>query len=145
METSQTETPPRPAAQGPVELVIQTRIVEGGSTRYASWQARIGQLLESQAGFQSQQVHVPSPPAQVDWIVIQRFGTLEQARGWLGSETFANALEEIQDLFVGKDDIFLRRDAAARAREVSALIARPISSLHPGAQEAAVDRAIPAS
>lgn len=107
---------------GPVELVIQVRIVEHGAAEYTAWQTRVGKLLETQPGFIGQTIYPPTPPAQVDWIVVQRFASTDNARHWLQSDHLHAALGEIESLFVGKDEVYLRTDVAAQAQEVSALI-----------------------
>lgn len=117
-------------AAGAVELVIQSRIGDDGAQVYNAWQARVGQILESQPGFLGQQVFAPNPPAQDDWIVIQRFASVAEARAWMGSARLAEALAEVQHLFVGKDDVFLRTEVAAKALEVSALISCRVNPEH---------------
>lgn len=104
------------------ELVFQTRIADDGAARYSAWQDKVGKALASQPGFLEQQTFPPKPPAQVDWIVIWRFKTLEHAREWLASGQLATALEEVQELFLGKDDIFLRTDVKDTAEHAAALI-----------------------
>lgn len=89
----------------PVALVIQTRLRDEGKVAYAAWQARVGVELASWPGFMGQEVIVPSPPLQVDWIVIQRFGSLAHAESWLHSDALGHRLREIEHLFVGHDDI----------------------------------------
>lgn len=105
-----------------VELIIQTRIADDSAPRYAAWHTAMAEMLEGQPGFLGQQVFAPSPPAQVDWIVIQRFRSIDLARRWLCSERLLESLEEVEPLFVGKDDIFLRTGVKAQTKEVSALI-----------------------
>lgn len=107
---------------GPIDLVIVTRIRQGCEQQYTAWQIKLGEELRSQPGFLSQQLISPSPPEQVDWIVIQKFTGIEEAKVWLSSEKLRDALAEVRHLFVGKDDIYLRGDASATAPHVTALI-----------------------
>jgi uncharacterized protein len=116
-----------------VELIFQTRIAEDGCTRYIAWQKKIEQMLASQPGFAEQCVFPPKPPAQVDWIVIWRFHTLEHARGWLATGQLASTLQEVKELFLGKDDIFLRTDVKDTAHHVSALITCQVDPSNEGA------------
>ena len=107
---------------GPVELVIATRIRDGGGQQYTAWQVQLGEELQNHPGYLSQQIVTPTPPAQVDWIVVQKFSSVEAAQSWLGSEKLASALEEVRHLFVGTDDIYLRSDTSTTAPQVTALI-----------------------
>ena len=43
------------------------------------------------AGFIKQTVMPPSPPAQVDWVILQRFASTEAAVAWLNSDAAAQA------------------------------------------------------
>lgn len=105
-----------------VELIFQTRIAEDGCARYIAWHRKVEQMLSTQPGFVEQCVIPPKPPAQVDWIVLWRFDTLEHARDWLASGQLASTLQEVKELFLGRDDIFLRTNVKDTAQHVSALI-----------------------
>ena len=115
---------------GPVDLVIVTRICEGGAQQYTAWQVQLGEELQAHPGFLSQQIVTPTPPAQVDWIVVQKFTSVEAAKSWLASEKLASALEEVRHLFVGTDDIYLRSDTSATAPQVTALISCRVDQEH---------------
>ena len=107
---------------GPVDLIIATRLREGADEEYTAWQVKLGERLRSQPGFLGQQLVSPSPPAQTDWIVIQKFASLEDAKSWLSSSQLQAAVAEVRHLFVGKDDIYLRGDPAVTVPHVTAMI-----------------------
>jgi antibiotic biosynthesis monooxygenase (ABM) superfamily enzyme len=109
-------------ASAPVALVIQTRIADEGTAAYVGWQGRVGQLLQGRKGFLGQEVIAPSPPAQPDWIVVQRFQSLEDARSWMQSDDLHRLIAEVAGYFVGHDDIFLRTDVQEKNLPVSAII-----------------------
>ena len=113
---------------GTVDLVIVTRIREGGDQEYIAWQVRLGEELRSFNGFLGQQLISPTPPAQTDWIVVQKFSDVEAAKNWLGSERLGQELESVRHLFVGKDDIFLRDDVVTGASQVTAMISCRVAS-----------------
>ncbi len=115
---------------GPVDLVIVTRIQDGGAQRYTAWQVQLGEELQGHPGFLCQQIVTPTPPAQVDWIVVQKFSSVEAAKSWLASEKLALALDEVRHLFVGTDDIYLRSDTSATASQVTALISCRVDQEH---------------
>jgi uncharacterized protein len=98
------------AAPQPVTLVTQTRVVAGGDPAFAAWQARMTEAITACAGFIEQKVIPPSPPAQVDWVILQRFDSMAAARLWMQSARRAEMLEEAEALLVGNDDIHVLVD-----------------------------------
>ena len=66
----------------------------------------------------------PHPPLQVDWVILQRFVSLEDARRWLGSSERQSRIEGATPMLVGRDDVHIVRDdaSAARAAPVSAVM-----------------------
>src|SRR5207237_10395033 len=77
----------------------------------------------------------PQPPLQVDWVIQQRFDSVEAASAWLRSERRTRLLDTGQPMLAGHDDVHLVRDSTAGVRPapVSAVIS---SRVRPG-QEAA--------
>ena len=74
--------PPSPA----VTIVTQTRVDPAYADQFAQWQAEIQDLVGRAAGFINQSVIPPSPPAQVDWVILQKFADAGAATAWLNSE-----------------------------------------------------------
>ncbi len=101
--------------------------MDDGAAAYAAWQAKIGQLLAKQPGFLGQQVIAPTPPTQVDWIVIQRFSSLKDAQDWMQSDALHESLSDIKGIFVGQDSIYLRNEAPAAAEPATVLISCDIA------------------
>jgi hypothetical protein len=52
----------------------------------------------------------PSPPAQVDWVILQRFVSKEAAVAWLNSKQRQKRLEDIGPMLVGRDDVHIVTD-----------------------------------
>jgi antibiotic biosynthesis monooxygenase (ABM) superfamily enzyme len=94
-----------------VSIVTQTRIVPGHEVEFAVWQESVSAAISLQAGFLDQRVIPPSPPAQVDWVILQRFSSTTAAQQWIHSELRAKLLEHAQHLLVGNDDVHLIRDS----------------------------------
>ena len=67
MSVTQTATP------GGVTVVTQTRIKAGKEDEFARWQKSIGAAVAEFSGFIEQTVMPPNPPAQIDWVILQRF------------------------------------------------------------------------
>jgi uncharacterized protein len=77
----------------------------------------------------------PSPPAQVDWVILQRFASTETAVTWLNSAQRLKRIEDAAPMLVGSDDVHIVNDGGAGVlpSPVSAVISTRIK---PG-QEAA--------
>ena len=73
----------------------------------------------------------PRPPLQVDWVILQRFVSLEDAKRWLGSSERQSRVEGATPMLVGRDDVHIVRDdaSAARTAPVSAVMS---SRVKPG-------------
>ena len=53
--------------------VVQTRVRPENDAAFAAWQVEMGGIVAAFPGFVEQTVMQPSPPAQVDWVILQRF------------------------------------------------------------------------
>ena len=95
---------------GTVTIVTQTRAAAGKDVAFAAWQETVGQAIAHHAGFLDQKVIPPSPPAQVDWVILQRFNSIESAQQWMHSDTRSRLLADAQTLLAGHDDIHIIRD-----------------------------------
>jgi antibiotic biosynthesis monooxygenase (ABM) superfamily enzyme len=102
---------PEPAAStAPVTVVTQTRVAAGHDAEFSRWQEEVNGVLAGIPGYLDHSVIPPNPPAQVDWVIVQRFKSAEAARGWLQSEQRLRLLEKIQPLLIGQDDVHLFED-----------------------------------
>jgi antibiotic biosynthesis monooxygenase (ABM) superfamily enzyme len=96
-------------------LVTQTRVREGKADAFAAWQQAISATVAECPGFLEQTIMPPSPPAQADWVILQRFSNDDAAIGWLRSDRRRELLTEAQHLLVGPDDVHLVRDTGSGA------------------------------
>src|SRR5229473_5711615 len=94
-------------------LVTQTRVREGKDEAFAQWQQAISEAAAECRGFVEQTIMPPCPPAQTDWVILQRFASDETAVGWLRSDRRLGLLAEAQPLLVGPDDVHLVRDSGS--------------------------------
>jgi antibiotic biosynthesis monooxygenase (ABM) superfamily enzyme len=124
-----------PEPDSAVTLVTQTRVREGMAEQFGQWQSTISAAAAEFPGFITQSVLPPNPPLQVDWVIQQRFDSVEAASAWLRSERRTRLLDTGQPMLAGHDDVHLVRDSTAGVRPapVSAVIS---SRVKPG-QEAA--------
>ena len=88
-----------------VTIVTQTRVEPGKGEDFARWQQRISEAVAAQPGFVKETVMPPSPPSQVDWVILQRFASRGAAVTWLRSAERQRLVAEAQPILVGQDDI----------------------------------------
>lgn len=118
-----------------VTMVVQTRVRPEAADAFAAWQAETGDILATFPGFVERKVMPPSPPVQVDWIILQRFATTAAAVAWLNSPDRQQRLLDSASMRIGPDDVHLVSDEGA------GLLPSPVSvvmstTIKPG-QEAA--------
>lgn len=106
MPVTQTATP------GGVTIVTQTRVRAGREDGFSAWQKRISSVASESPGFIEQTVMPPNPPAQIDWVILQRFVSLEAATSWLNSKERLGMIEHALPMLVGQDDIHILKDDA---------------------------------
>ena len=101
------------ADKGDVTIVTQTRVRPESAEAFARWQEETSAIVAGFAGFIKQTVIPPSPPAQVDWVILQRFASSEAAVAWLHSEQRLKRIEGAAPMLLGRDDIHLVNDGGA--------------------------------
>ncbi|MEO7392988.1 MAG: antibiotic biosynthesis monooxygenase [Ramlibacter sp.] len=120
---------------GPVTIVTQTRVAAGKDAEFAAWQEKVSQAIAGHPGFLDQKVIPPSPPAQVDWAILQRFTGMDAAKQWMHSTTRLDLLRGAQPLLAGNDDIHIIADGGAGVlpAPVSAVISTRVKPGQEGA------------
>jgi uncharacterized protein len=93
-----------------VTIVTQTRVRPGNEDAFAQWQKGTSEAVARFPGFLQQTVMPPSPPAQLDWVILQRFATTEGATAWLNSKERRDRLAGAQAMLIGPDDVHLVAD-----------------------------------
>lgn len=118
-----------------VTIVTQTRVDPAHADEFARWQRLIQEVVGRAPGFIHQSVMPPSPPAQIDWVILQKFASAEAAVAWLNSERRRALLEQALPMLAGRDDVHIVKDGAAGAMPapVSAVISTRIK---PGCEAA---------
>jgi antibiotic biosynthesis monooxygenase (ABM) superfamily enzyme len=124
--------------QAPVTLMVQTRVHDGQEDAFGRWQSRTSAAVATQPGFLEQSVMPPNPPAQPDWVILQRFSSQSDAVAWLHSERRQALLAEAEGLLAGLDDVHLVPDGAGGALPAPAAVVIA-TKVRPG-QEAAFRR-----
>ncbi len=95
-----------------VTLVTQTRVSPEHDAQFARWQEQVNDTIAQFPDYLDHTVMPPRPPAQVDWVIVQRFKSAEAARAWLQSDERLRLLDAIQPMLVGHDDVYLVADGA---------------------------------
>jgi hypothetical protein len=111
-----------------VTIITQTRVRPEAAFPFARWQEETGKIVAGFPGFIEQTVIPPSPPEQVDWVILQRFASTADAIGWLNSSHRLRRVEEAEPMLVGHDDIHIVNDGGSGAlpAPVSAVISTRI-------------------
>jgi uncharacterized protein len=110
-------------AAASVTIVTQTRVKPEKTEEFAAWQHKIGEAAAGFPGFIRHSVLPPSPPAQVDWVILQGFASTQAATNWLNSERRLEFLSQAQALLVGQDDVHIVKDGA------SGVLPAPVSAV----------------
>jgi antibiotic biosynthesis monooxygenase (ABM) superfamily enzyme len=113
-----------------VTLVTQTRVDPAHDGDFGRWQQGVNDAVARFSGFIDSQVMPPAPPLQPDWVIVQRFSSVEAAKGWLGSPERQQLVDKIHPWLVGQDDIHLIEgdDTAPHASSVSAVISMRVDA-----------------
>lgn len=108
-----------------VSIVTQTCVQPGRAEEFARWQGETSSVVAGFPGFVEQRLLPPNPPLQVDWVILQRFATLADARRWLASPERQARIEGAAPMLIGRDDVHLVRDdeGGPKPAPVSAVIA----------------------
>ncbi len=116
--------PRHPATQSNgVTIVTQTRVVPERAAEFESWHRSVSGIVAAQPGFIQETVLPPSPPAQLDWVILQRFSTSADALSRLRSAERERLVAEAQPMLVGQDDVHLLDDGA------SGVLPAPVSAV----------------
>jgi antibiotic biosynthesis monooxygenase (ABM) superfamily enzyme len=121
------------AGGGTVAIVIQTRVRPEAARAFADWQAKTSAIVATFPGFIEQTVMPPSPPQQVDWVILQRFAREADAVGWLNSQQRQRRIAGVAGMLFGNDDVHILKEGHARV--LPAPIAIVISTrIRPGCE-----------
>ena len=104
--------------KGAVTIVTQTRVRPECTEAFARWQDETSAIIGRFPGFIDQKVIPPSPPAQDDWVIVQRFTATEAALAWLRSEQRLKRVDDAAPMLVGRDDVHERVERRQRQRDV---------------------------
>ena len=72
---SQATAEPAPSRPTAVTIITQTRARSDQDDALLRWQRRISAAVTKCAGFIDQEIIPPTPPIQVDCVILQRFAS----------------------------------------------------------------------
>ena len=78
-------------AAGSVTIVTQTRVRPAATDAFARWQGETSAAVAELPGLHRAAVMPPNPPLQVDWVILQRFASLEDAQSLAALDRAAEA------------------------------------------------------
>jgi len=90
----ETETPNVATAVTAVEV----RLGEEGA--FTGWLTQLNKTISTFPGYISAVVIPPVPPLQSDWVMVQRFQTIDELRDWLDSDERRSLLDKSASLLV---------------------------------------------
>jgi antibiotic biosynthesis monooxygenase (ABM) superfamily enzyme len=107
---------------GGVTVVVQTRVFAGRDGDFAKLLEHTVAVASEFPGFIEQTVMPPSPPEQIDWIILQRFASLDSATTWLNSNEHLDVVERSLPMLVGQNDLHILTD------ESNGVLPSPVSA-----------------
>src|ERR1700687_1488277 len=110
-------------AETSVSIVTQPCVRPETADAFARWQGETSTMISSFPGFIEQRLMPPNPPLQVDWVILQRFASLEDAKRWLGSSERQSRIEGAAPMLVGRDDVHIVHDDSSAARTAPVSVA----------------------
>ena len=66
--------------------VTAVQVRQGEEGAFTGWLTELNKTIATFPGYVSAVVIPPVPPLQSDWVMVQRFQTIEQLRAWLDSD-----------------------------------------------------------
>jgi antibiotic biosynthesis monooxygenase (ABM) superfamily enzyme len=74
-------------------------VAGGREADYRRWQERTDSAARSRPGFEAVELYPPTAPDARSWVVVFRFATIDELRGWLDSPERARLLAQGRPLF----------------------------------------------
>ncbi|MCA1696966.1 MAG: antibiotic biosynthesis monooxygenase [Actinobacteria bacterium] len=80
--------------------VTAVQVRQGEEGAFTGWLTQLNKIISTFPGYVSAVVIPPVPPLQSDWVMVQRFQTIEQLRAWLDSDARRSLLDKSTSLLV---------------------------------------------
>jgi antibiotic biosynthesis monooxygenase (ABM) superfamily enzyme len=116
--------------------VTAVRVRGGQEGAFIGWLTRINETVATFAGYISAVVIPPVPPLQSDWVMVQRFQTIEELRAWLDSGERRSLLDESGSLLEDAGTTNVIADSNAEPSPQDMVTEIITVSVKPGMEEA---------
>ena len=80
--------------------VTAVQVRQGEEGAFTGWLTELNRAISTFPGYVSAVMIPPVPPLQSDWVMVQRFQTIEELRAWLDSDARRSLLDESASLLV---------------------------------------------
>jgi uncharacterized protein len=116
--------------------VTTVRVRQGEEGAFAGWLTELNKTVATFPGYISAVVIPPVPPLQSDWVMVQRFQTLEQLGAWLDSDARRSLLAKTTSLLVDEGTTNVIEGASAEPSPHDMVTEIITVSVKPGMEEA---------
>ncbi len=116
--------------------ITTVRVRQGEEGAFAGWLTELNGAVATFPGYISAVVIPPSPPAQSDWVMVQRFRNIEQMRAWLESDARRSLLDEAASLLVDEGTTNVIEGTSAEHSPQDMVTEIITVSVKPGMEEA---------
>lgn len=128
--TVETDTP------GVATAVTTVRVREGEEGAFAGWLTELNKTVATFPGYISAVVIPPVPPLQADWVLVQRFRSLEELGAWLDSDARRSQLARSTSLLVDEGTTNVIQGTSTDASPQDMVTEIITVSVKPGKEEA---------
>jgi uncharacterized protein len=116
--------------------VTTVRVRQGEEGAFAGWLTEMNETVATFPGYISAVVIPPVPPLQSDWVLVQRFQTLEKLGAWLGSDERRSLLAKSASLLVDEGTTNVIEGTSTDASPQDMVTEIITVSVKPGMEEA---------
>jgi uncharacterized protein len=116
--------------------VTTVRVRQGEDGAFAGWLTELNKTVATFPGYISAVVIPPVPPLQSDWVMVQRFQSLEQLGVWLDSDARRSLLAKSTSLLVDEGTTNVIEGASTDASPQDMVTEIITVSVKPGMEEA---------
>jgi antibiotic biosynthesis monooxygenase (ABM) superfamily enzyme len=116
--------------------VTTVRVRQGEDGAFAGWLTELNKTVATFRGYISAVVIPPVPPLQSDWVMVQRFQSLEQLGAWLDSDARRSLLAKSASLLVDEGTTNVIEGTSAEPTPHDMVTEIITVSVKPGMEEA---------
>lgn len=129
---------PSTASSAPVKLITALHVSAAKKELFFEWNARASNALLSMPGFTSRELIPPQTDDVTEWVLINRFDSIEHLHDWRASDARKRLAEELQPLLDG-EPTELVGDAAAQYQMENSVTEVILDQIAPGKEAAYQD------